>query len=165
MVNKERIYFGVFGDLAFFYDMNVLGNRHISNNVRLLLINNGGGIEFKNYNHLGAFFGDDADKYIAAVGHYGNKSRSLVKHYAEDLGFEYLSAGNKDEFLQVYESFLSSTFTPKPILFEIFTDAKDESEALKLICNISKDTKSVIVNAAKQLLSPSIKKTIKGILK
>ena len=165
LVNKERIYFGVFGDLAFFYDMNVLGNRHISNNVRLLLINNGGGIEFKNYNHLGAFFGDDADKYIAAAGHYGNKSRSLVKHYAEDLGFEYLSAGNKDEFLQVYESFLSSTFTPKPILFEIFTDAKDESEALKLICNISKDTKSVIVNAAKQLLSPSIKKTIKGILK
>ena len=164
-VDKKRIYFGVFGDLAFFYDMNVLGNRHVGNNVRLLLINNGAGVEFKNYNHLGALFGDEADKYIAAAGHYGNKSRNLVRHYAEDLGFEYLSAGNKDEFLQVYESFLTPAYTPKPILFEIFTDTKDESDALKLIRNISKDVKSTIVNTAKQLLGPNIKKVIKGIVK
>ena len=145
--------------------MNVLGNRHVGNNVRLLLINNGAGVEFKYYNHLGALFGDEADKYIAAAGHYGNKSRNLVRHYAEDLGFEYLSAGNKDEFLQVYESFLTPAYTPKPILIEIFTDTKDESDALKLIRNISKDVKSTIVNTAKQLLGPNIKKVIKGIVK
>lgn len=165
LVNKKRIYFGVFGDLAFFYDMNVLGNRHIGNNVRLLLINNGMGVEFKNYNHLGALLGNETDRYIAAAGHYGNKSRSLVKHYAEDLGFEYLSAKNKEEFDRVHESFLSPEFSPKPMLFEIFTDADDESNALKLIRNISKDTKSVIVNTAKQLLGPTVKKVIKGIVK
>ena len=57
-----------------------------------------------------------------------------------------MSAGNKDEFLQVY-------------------DTKDESDALKLIRNISKDVKSTIVNTAKQLLGPNIKKVIKGIVK
>lgn len=31
--------------------MNVVGNRHVGNNVRLLLINNGKGNEFRNYNH------------------------------------------------------------------------------------------------------------------
>ena len=164
-MNTDELCFIITGDLAFFYDMNVLGNRHVGNNVRLLLINNGAGVEFKNYNHLGALFGDEADKYIAAAGHYGNKSRNLVRHYAEDLGFEYLSAGNKDEFLQVYESFLTPAYTPKPILFEIFTDTKDESDALKLIRNISKDVKSTIVNTAKQLLGPNIKKVIKGIVK
>ncbi len=36
MVNKDRLYFGKVGDLAFFYDMNVLGNRHKRNNIRLM---------------------------------------------------------------------------------------------------------------------------------
>lgn len=26
---RDRLYFGVIGDLSFFYDMNFLGNRHI----------------------------------------------------------------------------------------------------------------------------------------
>ena len=38
MVNKEKLYFGQFGDLTFFYDMNALGNRHININLRILLI-------------------------------------------------------------------------------------------------------------------------------
>ena len=32
----------VIGDLAFYYDMNALGIRHIKNNVRILLVNNNG---------------------------------------------------------------------------------------------------------------------------
>ena len=65
--------------------MNVLGNRHVGRNVRILLVNNGKGTEFRNYMHPGAAFGEAADDYIAAAGHYGNKSRQLVRHYAEDL--------------------------------------------------------------------------------
>ena len=40
LVNTNRLYYCCLGDLAFFYDMNVLGNRHFGNNVRILLINN-----------------------------------------------------------------------------------------------------------------------------
>ena len=63
--------------------MNVCGNRHVGNNVRILLINNGKGNEFRNYGHYCYILGEDADEYVAAARHYGNKSTVLVKHYAE----------------------------------------------------------------------------------
>lgn len=70
--------------------MNAIGNRHVGNNVRILMVNNGKGTEFRQYNHHASYFGDSADEFVAAAGHYGNQSPKLVKHYAEDLGFEYL---------------------------------------------------------------------------
>lgn len=132
----DKLYFGILGDLAFFYDMNVLGNRHIRNNVRLMLINNGRGVEFRNYNHFGAMFGEAADKYIAAAGHFGNKSASLVRHYAEDLGFEYLCAKDKVSFAEAAKTFTDPRLSAKPILFEVFTDTDSESSALKIINNL-----------------------------
>lgn len=104
-VHPDKLFVGVFGDLAFFYDMNVVGNRHVGNNVRIMLINNGKGNEFRNYRHPCAFLGEEADEFVAAAGHYGNKSHKLVKDYATDLGYEYLSASNKEEFLAVIDKF------------------------------------------------------------
>ncbi len=96
--NENTPYFCVLGDLAFFYDMNALGNRHVGKNLRILMINNGKGTEFRQYNHHAAYFSEQADQYIAAANHFGNKSTSLVKNYAEGLGFRYLSASSKSEF-------------------------------------------------------------------
>jgi hypothetical protein len=143
--SPNRLCYLVTGDLAFFYDMNVLGNRHIDNNVRLMVVNNGVGVEFKFYHHQSDFL--DVDKYIGAAGHFGNKSPLLVKHYAEDLGFEYLTASNKDEFLANLDRFTESNLTDKPMIFEVFTNHEDESEALRLMCNIVVDpidTKTLI---------------------
>lgn len=140
-VHPDKLFIGVFGDLAFFYDMNVVGNRHVGNNVRLLLINNGKGNEFRNYGHPCYFLGEEADKYIAAAGHYGNKSRCLVKDYATDLGYEYLSAGSKEEFNAVVDRFLTPEITDRPMLLEVFTETEDESNALEQVLNIVKDPK------------------------
>ena len=41
LIHLDKLYFCVAGDLAFFYDMNVLGNRHVGRNIRILLVNNG----------------------------------------------------------------------------------------------------------------------------
>ena len=133
LAEPDKLCFAVIGDLAFFYDMNVAGNRHVGRNVRILLVNNGKGTEFRNYNHPGAAFGDEADLYIAAGGHYGNKSHSLVKHYAEDLGYEYLAADNKEEYLANLNRFVSPEMLDKPILFEVFTTSENESDSLKAI--------------------------------
>lgn len=57
LADSGRLYFGVVGDLAMFYDLNSLGNRHVGSNVRLMVVNNGVGTEFKNYNHRAARFG------------------------------------------------------------------------------------------------------------
>ena len=126
------------GDLAFFYDMNSLGNRHLGKNIRILLINNGKGTEFRHYTHPASMFGEDADKYVAAAGHYGNKSRDLVRHYSEDIGFNYISASSKEEFMNVYKEFIDEECKDAPVLFEVFTDSEDESNALKAIRNIEK---------------------------
>lgn len=162
--SRERLHFGVFGDLAFFYDMNSIGNRHVGNNVRLLLVNNGKGTEFRNFNHPCAAFGEDADKFMAAAGHYGNKSESLVKGYAEALGFEYLRAADKAEFEAARERFLSPEPAKRPMLFEIFTDDADESAALKAMMSLEESVEAKAKSLAKNILGDSGVKFAKKLL-
>lgn len=154
--NAQKTVFCMIGDLAFFYDLNSLGNRHIRNNIRILLINNGKGTEFRNYNHFGAQFGDSADAYIAAAGHYGAKSRDLIRHFAADLGFEYLSAENKEEYLAQLDHFVTTKEVRKPMIFEVFTDSEDESNALHKIRNSIVDPQAkrtkVVLDTAKKIL-------------
>ena len=152
LADKDMLYFGVVGELAFFYDMNVLGNRHVGSNIRLMLINNGLGVEFRNYNHPANRFGEDADAYMAAAGHYGNKSADLVRHYATDLGFEYLSASNKEEFEKHISHFLTQQKLDKPILFEIFTNKQDESDALYQINHLITSKKEETKQLARNIL-------------
>ena len=164
LVHPDRLYFCVVGDLAFFYDMNVIGNRHVGNNIRILLVNNGKGTEFRNYRHPGAAFGEEADKYIAAAGHYGNKSHELVRHYAEDLGYEYLSADNKEEYRRNLDRFLTSGLTDRPMLFEVFTTNEDESEAIRIMRNLKASAKGVLKTIVKGGVSEKNWKAIKKIL-
>lgn len=165
LANPNKLYFGVVGDLAFFYDINVLGNRHIGSNIRIMLINNGKGTEFRNYNHKAAMFGEAADAYIAAAGHFGQKSSSLVKHFAEDLGFHYLTASNKKDFIKNVDFFLSDTKLDKPVIFEVFTDSKEESKALEMMNTLRSSATGTVKQAAKKILGPSNINTLKRILK
>ena len=165
LVHPDKLYFCVAGDLAFFYDMNVLGNRHVGRNVRILLVNNGKGTEFRNYFHNGADFGEEADKFIAAGGHYAGKSPTLVKNYAQDLGFEYLCASNKEEFLQNCDRFLTPEITDRPMLFEAFVDAEAESEALKAITSITLSAKKEFYKTIRGAIPQEGINLIKKILK
>lgn len=136
LANPAKLHYLVVGDLAFFYDLNSLGNRHIGNNVRILLINNGRGIEFRKKDHPGYQFGESADLYIAAGGHFGNMSQSLVKNYAENLGFEYLTASNKDEFETMCDRFVTAELTDKPMVFEVFPETDNEINNLDAVRHI-----------------------------
>lgn len=166
LVNPKKLYFGVVGDLAFFYDMNALGSRHLGNNLRILLVNNGKGCEFTHYLNPGHIFKEDVDPYIAASGHFGNKSRTLVRDYARNLEMEYLSADTKDEFYENMDKFVNPEIS-KSIVFEVFTTDSDENEALKLITSIGKmnemksDIKTGIKNVVGQKGVNIIKKLIK----
>lgn len=144
LLNPNRLSYLVLGDLTFFYDLNSLGNRHIGRNVRILLVNNGIGAEFKLKIHKCYKFGDEANKYMAAGGHFGNKSPHLVKHFAEDLGFEYITASTKEEFEVASQRFISPELGDKPMLFEIFTSHEDESEAVRIMGEIAPDLRHAI---------------------
>ena len=156
MVNQQSLFYGVFGDLLFFYDMNSLGNRDIKPNLRIIVINNGLGQEFKNVSFPGSLLlGEDIDKFTAAKGHFACQSKTLVKDYAENLGFEYLTASNKEEFAKVYKRFITKEVTERPMLFEIFTNTKDETEAHHLTTSIELKSK-VIRKVHDTLMKPEL---------
>ena len=153
------------GDLAFFYDLNVLGNRHVGRNVRIMLINNGRGTEFHNSDHPASRFGEDGDRFMAAAGHFGNKSTELVKHYAQDLGYEYMSASNKDEYLACYESFFSLEPKDRPVVFEVFTDSDDESDAIRMLRTTLTDSSGSLKQMARNVLGTKLTSKIGQIIR
>ena len=136
LVNPNKLHFCVIGDLAFFYDMNALGNRHLGNNLRILLVNNGKGCEFTHHLNPGHVFEENVNQYIAAAGHYGNQSPTLVRDYACNLGMDYLTANTKETFLANMEAFVNPVIN-NSCVFEVFTRDIDENEALKIMANVA----------------------------
>lgn len=156
LANPDKIHYAVMGDLTFFYSFNILGNRHIGNNVRIILVNNGCGQEFNMYSHRASkiYQGDHEkiNEFVAAGGHTGTKSKLLVKHFAEDLGMKYLTASSKDEFLNLLPVFLNVDQREQSIIFEVFTDMDEENMALKMIRNTRVDAPATIKGKIKNLL-------------
>lgn len=150
LANPEVIHYCVTGDLTFFYGMNALGNRHIGNNLRIILVNNGKGAEFRLYQHKAQMtVGDDSDSYIAAAGHFGNQSLVLVKDYAESLGFDYYAVHNKNEYYEIEEKVTSPQLSEKPIFIEVFTNCSDENDALYTIRNLIEKAPEPVVEERK----------------
>lgn len=135
LADPGRLYYVILGDLAFFYDMNVLGNRHYGNNVRIMLINNGKGAEFRNFGNIGDLLGESTDPYIAAAGHNGNQSETLVRDYVNNLGFDYFQVMSKADLDSAVGRFMNPVMSDRPMFVEVFTSSEDESEALRLVLN------------------------------
>jgi len=142
-MNTDEFCFIVTGDLAFFYDMNALGIRHVKNNVRVLLINNGGGAEFKimtrNWKEK-----VNVEEFISANGHNGS-----AKGWAENCGFTYLGASTKEEVQKACEVFISPS--EKPMLMEVFT--KEDDETLAMVAFIKANTYTTAEGKLKQVIS------------
>ena len=138
LADPNRLYFLFTGDLAFFYDMNVLGNRHVGSNVRILLLNDGKGAEFTHFKWP-AYEGN-RDLFITGAGHFGQQSKTLVRDYATNLGFEYMQADSKESFLAQYERFVTQEKTDKPMLFEVITSDQGQSDAWETLCHLAAAT-------------------------
>lgn len=146
-VVTNKLSFMIIGDLAFFYDMNSIGIRHIKNNLRILLINNNGGIEFKLHGENTEF----ANNYIAASNHFKS-----AKGWANDAGFEYFEAHDAFEFERKHNKFLAQS--NKPILFEVFVSDTNESSAYRKLI----DTNMILTTSEK--IGKKIKDPIKSIV-
>ncbi len=157
MADKNRLSFGLIGDLAFFYDMNALGIRSITNNVRILMVNNGSGVEFRLNDRLESQWGSDTNEFISAAGHNGS-----ARAWAESRNFKYMSATTKEEYDDQIVEFCSEDINcfKQPVLFEVFTTISDEQEAIRRIRNvnrpISKQLKSAkAIEKNKKKLKPT----------
>jgi 2-succinyl-5-enolpyruvyl-6-hydroxy-3-cyclohexene-1-carboxylate synthase len=133
--------------------MNAIGNRHIANNLRILIINNGLGDEFRIYDNPTHFLGEEVRPYIAAEGHFGLQSPMLIKSYAESLGFEYMIANDKASFLQHMSEFTSIEMN-QSIIFEVMIKPEDDTDALDAIKHIRRKQDK-----------PSFKKKLKSMIK
>ena len=155
MADRKRLSFGLIGDLAFFYDMNALGMRVIGKNVRILLVNNNNGVEFRLNNKLENQWGSDTDSYISAAGHNGS-----AKAWAVSRGFHYMTASTKEEVDDLLEEFLHKDINHfnSPVLFEVFTKVGEEQLAVDMI-------RAANNPAAKKILesSPAMRKFVKKI--
>jgi len=102
------------GDIGFVYDSNAFWNRHIPDNLRILLINNSGGNIFKiipgpgTTNQLKDFFETKQ-----------NVNNELL---CKAFNISYLSATNSNELKQQLNSFLD--LNAGATVLEVFTDAE-----------------------------------------
>lgn len=130
---KDKLYFGVFGELSFYYDMNVLGNRMIGNNVRIVVFNNNGGNSLLCDNGLPT---ELSMEYVGAIGHYRTATdESVIKAYTQTLGFRYMCASNKAEYMNALPEFLNAN-SDQSIILELIYPAENDFKAVNLITHL-----------------------------
>ena len=133
--HHEHLAFIIIGDLSFFYAMNALGIRHIKKNVRVMILNNGGGAEF----HIVPSHNESKTIDL----HIGASHDQSAKGWCESLGYNYLSARTEKEFIERLPSFISEGDTPE--VFEIFTDLElDGQTVLSTYRNLESQLKRII---------------------
>jgi 2-succinyl-5-enolpyruvyl-6-hydroxy-3-cyclohexene-1-carboxylate synthase len=115
--------FLLIGDLSFFYDINALWNKQISKNLRILLVNNGGGNMFHLIN--GPQQSEAMEGYIACHHNESAKDRVLA------FGLHYLSATNFDELDRCLPYFCNPD-EDYPLVLEVFTHT--ETNAYVFTC-------------------------------
>ena len=131
LMSPNKLFYGVVGDLTFYYDSNILLNQKLPKNFRLIVMNNGRGIEFRNYCHPATqALGVSVDSFVAAAGHFGNQQHSSIKELCYNLNVDYLQIKSKLEFLKAIDR-LVSTKSDKALIVECLTSPDDESAALR----------------------------------
>lgn len=142
---SDKLCFLLIGDLSFFYDMNSIGIRHISNNVRILMMNNNGACEF----HFG--FGKRAFPRIDE--NIGVRHSATAKAWVESRGFHYVSASSETELACALDGFAKPS--DQPIFVEAFTDMEQDADLIKAFYKKIRDSqdgsKKSFMGKAKQL--------------
>lgn len=121
LVTDQTVYC-VLGDLSFFYDSNALWNEELRGNLRILLLNNGGG---------GIF-----EKFEGLQGSPARERFVMAKHHASAEGIcqsyqvAYRAVHNMDELEEgIY--WLQQEQGERPMLLEVFTDSANDAKIMK----------------------------------
>ena len=107
----------VTGDLSFFYDQNALWNSNLRGNLRILLLNNGGGGIFSQLPGLEA--SPARDKMVAA-GHATHADGCCAQH-----NVEYRAAYNSEDLYSGI-TWLVQSDSDRPLLLEVVTDIEHD---------------------------------------
>ncbi len=116
------------GDLAFFYDINAFWQNTLPSNLKICVINNGGGGIFR------IIQGPSSTEYLEP--HFEAKSKRKAKPVAEMFSMDYFSAVDEENLRDSVERWLSSN---KTALLEVFTPAEVNDKVLNNYFNYLKD--------------------------
>lgn len=120
---SDKLNFIVIGDLSFFYDMNALWNSNYGCNVRILLLNNGGGEIFQAL--PGLSMSVQTHRFVTAT------HTTTARGWATERGFAYTPVHDADELAEALTTFASPSPYNQPILLEVFTDKGEDVRLLK----------------------------------
>ncbi len=112
----------IVGDLSFFYDSNALWNKYIKKNLRIILINNGGGNIFG--------FLEDLEKSPAFQQHFLVEHRLKAGPVVNAFGINYMAASSDSDLTKR----LAELYRPEieePYLLEVFTDSQVNTATYK----------------------------------
>ena len=122
-VCSDKLNFVVLGDLSFFYDMNALWNSNYGCNLRILLLNNGGGEIFQAL--PGLDMSDKSHRFVTASHH------TSAKGWATERGFAYSAVHNEEELAEAMKTFIQPEPFAQPMLMEVFTNKDEDVRLLK----------------------------------
>lgn len=120
---SDKLNFIVIGDLSFFYDMNALWNGNFGANLRILLLNNGGGEIF--HTLPGLEMSGTSHKFITAV------HKVSARGWAEDRGFLYQKVEDEAQLGEAMQLFSQPEPMEQPMLVEVFTNKNKDARILK----------------------------------
>lgn len=121
-LGREGRVWCVIGDLSFFYDENALWQQQLTGNLRILLLNNGGGAIFRNLRGLEA--SPARDTYVAAA------HTATAEGVCRQFGLTYLRATDTASLSETLPRW-AATESQRPVLLEVVTDAETDSETFK----------------------------------
>lgn len=118
---NEKINTIITGDLGFLYDSNALMNHNLTSNLKIIVINNGGGGIFR------FIHGPDASPLLEKF--FEAKHNWRAEKIAEAFDVNYFRASNERELTRVLKDFYAEM--PRPAILEIFTPSDTNARILK----------------------------------
>ncbi|MBN2639751.1 MAG: 2-succinyl-5-enolpyruvyl-6-hydroxy-3-cyclohexene-1-carboxylic-acid synthase [Bacteroidales bacterium] len=109
------------GDLGFFYDSNALLNRHLKGNLKIIVINNGGGGIFR------FIPGPDTTEQLEPF--FEATHSWKAEKVAEAFDVKYFKAKNQNDLEKVLPEFYQDL--SQPALLEVFTPGKENAKFLR----------------------------------
>ncbi|MCT4582286.1 MAG: 2-succinyl-5-enolpyruvyl-6-hydroxy-3-cyclohexene-1-carboxylic-acid synthase [Flavobacteriales bacterium] len=119
------------GDLSFVYDINALWNQHLSQNFRIIILNNGGGGIFR------IIPGPNTTNSLEDFFEVGNSTS--IKHLASAHHINYYHADDSSTLEEQLPLFFNPQENKRPAILEIFTPNEINASILKEYFKALKD--------------------------
>lgn len=120
---SDKLNFVLIGDLSFFYDMNALWCNHLRGNLRIMLLNNGGGEIFQSL--PGLKMEARTHRFVTAL------HQTKAEGWAQERGFDYTAVHTMEELDAALSDFMQADQQGNPKFMEVFTDKAEDIRLLK----------------------------------